>query len=111
MTRQAGLVAPSFTARSAEAAPWPAPATRHTAPTANGHSPRHGTVDHPRSRAAAIRDKDPSLLCEPARELNTSTTWQEVLPGAARMLADQTVTYDYTAYHTNETWPHRWYIT
>ncbi|MGW5849929.1 lytic polysaccharide monooxygenase [Streptomyces sp. NPDC055254] len=128
--------------------------------------PRHGTVNHPRSRAAvAIRDEDPSPICVEARRRNTSTVWQEVVPGAARMLADypwnfdrkyleyrkffegdtvpsvgndafkgldlapdatlgewplteldthapsQTFSYDYTAYHTNETWSHRWFIT
>ncbi|MBH0777759.1 lytic polysaccharide monooxygenase auxiliary activity family 9 protein [Nocardia bovistercoris] len=129
-------------------------------------APRHGTMNHPRSRAAAaIRDQDPASICAEARRQNTSTTWQEVLPGAERMLADypwnyankyleyrkffengtvastgnpafrgldlapnaslgewplteldtsaatQTFTYDYTAYHTNETWSHRWFIT
>ncbi|OKK21837.1 hypothetical protein AMK16_00725 [Streptomyces sp. CB00455] len=127
---------------------------------------RHGTVNHPRSRAAvAIRDEDPSPICAEARRVNTSTVWQEVTPGAARMLADypwndaqkyleyrkffedatvpsagnaafrgldlapdatlgewplteldtsaatQSFSYDYTAYHTNETWSHRWFLT
>ncbi len=154
------------TVRSAEAAPWTAPATRRNAPAVSGVSPRHGTVNHPRSRAAAaIRDLDSSPICVRARELNTSTTWQEVLPGAERMLADypwnhalryleyrkffqgntvastgnpafrgldlapedgpgdwpvthlkadadtHTFNYDYMAYHTNETWSHRWFLT
>ncbi|MFG2339485.1 lytic polysaccharide monooxygenase auxiliary activity family 9 protein [Streptomyces yangpuensis] len=52
-------------------------------------APRHGTADHPLSRSGtAIRDKDPSPICVEARRLNTSTDWHEVLPGAARMLAD-----------------------
>ncbi|MDX3538123.1 lytic polysaccharide monooxygenase [Streptomyces sp. MB09-01] len=51
--------------------------------------PRHGTANHPRSRAgAAIRDLDPSRICVEARRVNTSTEWAEVVPGADRMLAD-----------------------
>ncbi|MFD5065028.1 lytic polysaccharide monooxygenase auxiliary activity family 9 protein [Streptomyces sp. NPDC058394] len=58
------------------------------APVPNA-APRHGTVDFPPSRAAvAIRDLAPAPICVEARRLNTSTTWQEVLPGAERMLAD-----------------------
>ncbi|MFV0126235.1 lytic polysaccharide monooxygenase auxiliary activity family 9 protein [Streptomyces sp. HMX112] len=154
--------------RRDDAVPWSAPAPRRDAPSALAHdsAPRHGTVDHPRSRAAAaIRDEDPSPICSAAREANTSSTWQEVLPGAERMLADHpwnhalryleyrkffqgstvastgnpafqgldlapddtlgdwpttvlkagdeshTFAYDYTAYHTNETWSHRWFLT
>lgn len=51
--------------------------------------PRHGTANHPRSRAgAAIRELDPSPICAEARRVNTSTDWHEVVPGADRMLAD-----------------------
>ncbi|WP_084532075.1 lytic polysaccharide monooxygenase auxiliary activity family 9 protein [Nocardia miyunensis] len=148
------------------ARPWSAPPQPRERSAGPDASPRHGTVDHPRSRAAvAIRDSDPSPICAEARRLNTSTVWQEVVPGAERMLADypwnyagkyleyrkffensavpstgnpafrgldlapdatlgdwplteldtsaatQTFTYDYTAYHTNESWSHRWFIT
>ncbi|MEU9456689.1 lytic polysaccharide monooxygenase auxiliary activity family 9 protein [Streptomyces sp. NPDC048277] len=157
----------AVTVNGGEAVNWTAPAPRHDAPAAPAEAgPRHGTVNHPRSRAAAvIRDLDPSPICEEARRLNTSTDWHEVLPGAERMLADypwnhqeqyleyrkffdgsnvastgnpayrgldlapddklgdwplteldtgtatQTFTYDYMAYHTGETWSHRWFIT
>jgi Lytic polysaccharide mono-oxygenase, cellulose-degrading len=50
---------------------------------------RHGSVDNPASRVIrAIRDRDPSQMCERARQLITSTTWQEVVPPEAEMLAD-----------------------
>ncbi|PRX98173.1 lytic polysaccharide monooxygenase auxiliary activity family 9 protein [Allonocardiopsis opalescens] len=50
---------------------------------------RHGSVGHPASRAVrAIRDREPADICRRARELNTSTTWQEVMPPAAAMIAD-----------------------
>ncbi|MFD9335820.1 lytic polysaccharide monooxygenase auxiliary activity family 9 protein [Streptomyces sp. NPDC060028] len=143
-----------------------APRELRQTPKGRAEGRRHGTVDHPRSRAAAaIRDEDASPICAQARRVNTSTVWQEVTPGAARMLADypwnnaqqylefrkffkdatvpsagneafkgldlapdatlgewplteldtsaasQTFAYDYTAYHTNETWSHRWFIT
>lgn len=149
------------------AVPWStAPQKTEGARSGVDASPRHGTVDHPRSRAAAvIRDEDPSPICAKARAENTSTTWQEVVPGKDRMLADypwnhalhyleyrkffqgstvastgnpafagldlapvrtsatgprpvwtagaerHTFSYDYMAYHTNETWSHRWFIT
>ncbi|GGU50206.1 lytic polysaccharide monooxygenase auxiliary activity family 9 protein [Streptomyces lavendofoliae] len=148
---------------ASEGADFWAPRTPRSGSGSAEHNgaPRHGTVNHPRSRAAAaIRDNDPSPICAEARRLNTSTTWQEVLPGAERMLADypwnhslryleyrkffegntvastgnpafrgldlagdwpvtelqadadsHTFSYDYTAYHTNETWSHRWFIT
>ncbi|MFE0581052.1 lytic polysaccharide monooxygenase auxiliary activity family 9 protein [Streptomyces sp. NPDC058874] len=71
---------------------WVVRQPRHRAPLAAGTAnadPRHGTANHPGSRAgAAIRDKDSSPICVEARRLNTSTDWQEVLPGADRMLAD-----------------------
>lgn len=150
----------------ASARPWSSPQQPRQAAKAGGTAPRHGTVNHPRSRAAAaIRDEDPAKVCVEARNLNTSTVWQEVVPGADRMLADypwndalkyleyrkffqgetvastgnpafrgldlapdstlgewplteldtsapsQTFTYDYTAYHTSESWSHRWFIT
>jgi len=51
--------------------------------------PRHGTVGSPASRSArAIRDNDPAEICQRARELNTSTTWQEVIPPVEVMKAD-----------------------
>lgn len=51
--------------------------------------PRHGSVGYPESRAVrAIRDNDPAEICQRARELNTSTTWQEVVPPEQRMVAD-----------------------
>ncbi|MEU9800971.1 lytic polysaccharide monooxygenase auxiliary activity family 9 protein [Streptomyces sp. NPDC051000] len=145
---------------------WSAPRRPEAASKDLAAAPRHGTVNHPRSRAAAaIRDEDPSPICVEARRLNTSNVWQEVVPGAERMLADypwnntekyleyrkffeddavpsagnpafrgldlapddtlgewplteldtsvgtQTFSYDYTAYHTNESWSHRWFIT
>lgn len=145
---------------------WANQQPRQGTPEGRSDKPRHGTVNHPRSRAAvAIRDLDPSPICVEARRVNTSTTWQEVTPGASRMLADypwnnaqkyleyrkffegevvpsagneafrgldlapdatlgewplteldtsaptQAFAYDYTAYHTNETWSHRWFIT
>ncbi|MFD9380832.1 lytic polysaccharide monooxygenase auxiliary activity family 9 protein [Streptomyces sp. NPDC059999] len=145
---------------------WAAHEVRQAPKERAAERPRHGTVNHPRSRAAvAIRDEDPARICAEARRLNTSSVWQEVTPGAARMLADypwnnaqrylefrkffqdatvpstgneafrgldlapdatlgewplteldtsaasQTFSYDYTAYHTNETWSHRWFIT
>ncbi|MGW0751354.1 lytic polysaccharide monooxygenase auxiliary activity family 9 protein [Streptomyces sp. NPDC002587] len=148
------------------AVPWSAPQKTEGARSGVDSSPRHGTVDHPRSRAAAaIRDEDQAPICAKARAENTSTTWQEVVPGADRMLADypwnhalgyleyrkffqgstvastgnpafagldlapsadlgdwpttrldagaesHAFSYDYTAYHTNETWSHRWFIT
>ncbi|WP_457032540.1 lytic polysaccharide monooxygenase auxiliary activity family 9 protein [Kitasatospora sp. P5_F3] len=75
-----------------DAQPWSAPAPPRNAPAAtdaSAASPRHGTVDHPRSRAAAaIRDEDSSPICVEARRANTSTDWHEVLPGRERMLAD-----------------------
>jgi hypothetical protein len=150
------------TVASEGAEPW-SPRTPHSGSGSAEHNgaPRHGTVNHPRSRAAAaIRDNDLSPICAEARLLNTSTTWQEVLPGAERILADypwnhslryleyrkffesntvastgspvfrgldlagdwpvtelqadagsHTFSYDYTAYHTNETWSHRWFLT
>lgn len=72
------------------AVPWStAPQKTEGARSGVDASPRHGTVDHPRSRAAAvIRDEDPSPICAKARAENTSTTWQEVVPGKDRMLAD-----------------------
>ncbi|MER5564256.1 MULTISPECIES: lytic polysaccharide monooxygenase [unclassified Streptomyces] len=154
------------TVGSDHARPWSAPRLPRGERRSVDAGPRHGTVNHPRSRAAvAIRDSDPSRICVEARRLNTSTTWQEVIPGAARMLDDypwnngqryleyrkffegatvpstgneafrgldlapddtlgewplteldtsaptQTFSYDYTAYHTNETWSHRWFVT
>ncbi|WP_354644434.1 lytic polysaccharide monooxygenase auxiliary activity family 9 protein [Kitasatospora camelliae] len=149
------------------AVPWSAPEPRRNAPAvATTASPRHGTMDQPRSRAgAAIRDTDSAPICVEARRLNTSTDWQEVLPGAERMLADypwndaqkyleyrkffegntvastgnpafrgldlvpdgslgdwpvtvlkadadsHTFSYDYMAYHTGESWSHRWFLT
>jgi hypothetical protein len=154
------------TVRTRDARPWSPPQQARAGSRGLDNSPRHGTVNHPRSRAAAaIRDEDPSRVCAEARRLNTSTTWQEVVPGAERMLADypwnndlkyleyrkffqgatvpstgnpafrgldlapdaalgdwplteldasapiQTFTYDYMAYHTNESWSHRWFIT
>lgn len=158
------------TVRLDGAQPWSAPEPRTGAPAAKASTasvaPRHGTVDRPRSRAAAvIRDNDPAPICVQARNLNTSTDWQAVLPGADRMLADypwnyalryleyrkffegntvastgnkeyqgldlapngdrgdwpvtilatdadtHTFGYDYMAYHTGETWSHRWFVT
>ncbi|MFF6946917.1 hypothetical protein, partial [Streptomyces lavendulae] len=62
------------------------PRRRAPRPSASaGADPRHGTANHPRSRAgAAIRDLDPSRICAEARRVNTSTDWHEVVPGAAR---------------------------
>ncbi|MFG2716370.1 lytic polysaccharide monooxygenase [Streptomyces goshikiensis] len=154
------------TARPDSVQPWSAPQQPRQTPKSRDTAPQHGTVNHPRSRAAAaIRDEDPAKVCVEARNLNTSTVWQEVVPGAARMLADypwndtlkfleyrkffegstvastgntafrgldlapdstlgewpltgldtsapsQTFSYDYTAYHTSESWSHRWFIT
>ncbi|SHN27381.1 lytic polysaccharide monooxygenase auxiliary activity family 9 protein [Actinacidiphila paucisporea] len=156
------------TVSSGSSRPWSAPKRPRPATTDGGGdaAPRHGTVNHPRSRAAAaIRDEDSSKICVEARNLNTSTVWQEVTPGADRMLADypwndelkyleyrkffqgatvastgnpafrgldlapnpalgewplteldtsahsQTFTYDYMAYHTSESWSHRWFVT
>ncbi|MFD0265086.1 lytic polysaccharide monooxygenase auxiliary activity family 9 protein [Streptomyces sp. NPDC127106] len=42
---------------------------------------RHGSQQFPVSRAIrAIRDGDDAPICQEARRLNTSTTWQEVVP-------------------------------
>ncbi|GAA2277094.1 hypothetical protein GCM10010149_20510 [Nonomuraea roseoviolacea subsp. roseoviolacea] len=52
-------------------------------------APRHGSIDQPPSRAVrAIRDNDPAPICVAARALNTSTTWQEVVPPAPALIAD-----------------------
>ncbi|MEU5634094.1 lytic polysaccharide monooxygenase auxiliary activity family 9 protein [Streptomyces rishiriensis] len=46
-----------------------------------GRRERHGSLEFPASRAIrAIRDEDDAPICQKARELNTSTTWQEVVP-------------------------------
>lgn len=50
---------------------------------------RHGNAGSPPSRAVrTIRDNDPAEICERARQLNTSRTWQEVVPPADAMKAD-----------------------
>ncbi|SDD35542.1 lytic polysaccharide monooxygenase auxiliary activity family 9 protein [Actinokineospora iranica] len=75
------------TVATADTQPYAAlPARQETTVSA---SPRHGSVDHPVSRAVrVIRDNDPAEICRRARELNTSSTWQEVVPPADAMLAD-----------------------
>ncbi|MFE2558311.1 lytic polysaccharide monooxygenase auxiliary activity family 9 protein [Streptomyces sp. NPDC059352] len=68
---------------------WAVSQPRGNTPRAAQADPRHGTANHPRSRAgAAIRDQDASRICAEARRVNTNTDWHEVVPGAARMLAD-----------------------
>ncbi|GAA3259682.1 lytic polysaccharide monooxygenase auxiliary activity family 9 protein [Streptomyces lavendulae] len=71
---------------------WSVSQPRRRAPRTSGPArvdPRHGTANHPRSRAgAAIRDLDSSRICVEARRMINSGEWAEVVPGAARILAD-----------------------
>ncbi|MFE2066797.1 lytic polysaccharide monooxygenase auxiliary activity family 9 protein [Streptomyces sp. NPDC059467] len=54
---------------------------RRAAESAAGGRERHGSLEFPVSRAIrAIRDQDDARICQEARRLNTSTTWQEVAP-------------------------------
>jgi chitin binding protein len=58
-------------------------------PEASQSTPQHGSTGQPPSRAVrAIRDSDPTPICVAARALNTSTTWQEVVPPAPELIAD-----------------------
>jgi hypothetical protein len=76
-------------ARPGDSRPYVAPLRRARAEPPSRRDARHGNAGSPPGRAVRVmRDEDPAEICERARQLNTSRTWQEVVPPAAALRAD-----------------------